>query len=177
MRWLPLPALALVAAAACTDGPIFEISDAKKVLADAMAMPDYSGWSTTGGSLSLSPTGNRTYPSPMTLRMRVYELCGHDDGDECAFDLVKASVKVVVGSPCHVTVPMSCEGSKCFGEVEVTGLGNCLLQTSATTSNGQTESACWYHAEYEADDPFDDARFAQLESQTNREVDDCRDDL
>lgn len=174
MRWLVI--IPMLVATACTDGLIFEIADSTQTLEDVM-MPGFDGWSITGGSLSLSQTGSHHYPAPMALRMRVYERCGHDDGDKCERDLADASVKVAAGSPCRVTIPMSCEGPLCFGEVEVTGLGNCLVQATATTADGHTESACWYKAQYEADDPYDQARLDSLDAKTERELDDCRDEL
>ena len=166
MRWV----LLAVVVAACGPDRHFEISDRESPLASADM-----GWSTTGGSLGLTPTGSNQFPHPLTLRLRVYDDCG--DNDECFQELVSGSIYVVAGSPCEPTVSTRCSGTNCYAELSVTGLGNCVLRARATTEDGGDEESCWYRAVYEADDPFDEAVFAMYEAQTDRRVADCRDDL
>jgi hypothetical protein len=163
--------LVMIALAACTHRNL-EISDRLQTLPEAM-MP--GEWSTTGGTLQLNPRNTNTFPSPLTLRTRIYEPCG--DNDECDFELKAASISVVTGSPCSLSVPASCSDIHCFAELTLTGLGNCLVQVTAETNDGYSDDTCWYRAVYEADDPYDQMLFAMYEQQTDDEVSDCNSSL
>jgi hypothetical protein len=165
----------VVMVGACGGGRTLEVASAPQTLAEITG-PGAELWSNTT-SLGLSPTGSNHFPSPLTLRLRVFELCGHDDGDECDHDLASGSVAVVAGSPCAITIPTSCAGTSCFTELQLTGLGNCLLQVRVATTDDYDDATCWYRAVYEADDPFDDVKFGMLESQTDHEVAACNSDL
>ena len=165
-----------VVVSACGPERILEVADTTKTLEQANASAS-ADWSVTGGSLSLSPTGSNVYPLPLTLRLRFYERCGHDDGDECEHDLRSASVKPLAGSPCAVTIATACSGATCFTELQVDGLGNCLLQVHVETVDGETDETCWHRAVYEADDPFDQTLFAMYESKTDDDRERCADSL
>jgi len=165
--------VALLACSGCADERIFEISDTHHTLAEVMAGAE--DWSTTGGSLGLTPLGSNQFPLAVTLRLRIYELCG--DNDECDFDMTFASIAAVAGSPCTVTMAPSCSAKLCYGELQITALGNCLLAVHANASDNNATQTCWYRAVYEAADPYDQALFAMYTDQTDGEVARCRDAL
>jgi hypothetical protein len=158
MRWL----IVAVMVSGCGSDRMLEISS---------STPGAS--SISGGSLWVAPPNSHQFPEPLTLKLRIYELCRHHDGGQCELDIRSGTMSVVAGSPCGLTIPTTCSDTRCFAEVQVTGPGNCVLQVRAETTDGYDAQTCWYRAIYEAADPFDPAVFEMYSAKTNREVADC----
>jgi hypothetical protein len=152
-----VPAVALVALAslaACTDpAPYMQISDAPGSI--ALERDPIRDWSTEGGTTSILTPGTATFPQTVALRIEGR----HTDGGYDTNDpLSRATLALVDGSACRVSVDLTCMGGICFAEIELTGQGLCQVRATGVTRDGVAVVDCWYRGTWEADPA--DTRFA-----------------
>lgn len=161
--------LSLATIAGCVDTrPTLVIHDADGALALARGPLD---WSTTGGTASLSPPGTHAFPELFSIRF------DGEDGDAHTVGVVAGQVEVVPGSSCRVSRPAVCGDGACAAELEVSGIGTCLVRVRATTGDGDALATCWFRALDEGVGAAAEARFARLSAASTAMMDACIDGL
>ena len=158
LRLLAVPAFALAFTAACTDpAPYMQISDAPGAI--ALERDPIRDWSTAGGTTSILAPGTATFPQTVALRIEGRHADGGYDTND---PLSRATLELVDGSACRVSVDLTCMGGICFAELELTGQGLCQVRATGVTSEGVRVDDCWYRGTWEAD-PADTAFALQVQ--------------
>jgi len=160
------------ALAACGDDRYIFVESQPGSLFEA----DPSRWRAEGQITEFATPGTFVYGHTIALRFGIESVVNHD---VTQIETASATITPIVTfarNPC-VASEATCAGTTCEAEIGVLAQGNCLIRIRALTPDGERRAACWRHAQYELEDPFNSPEIAVNEARDAEELQSCLDSL
>jgi hypothetical protein len=116
-----------------------------------------SNWYPGDSAMLLSAP--KTYPDDQILRINVMD---GDRWDAPQIDAVSARLWLFDSEACALTKPVWGFDGAYFAGLSFTGPGICVAYAEVTTTDGDLQSVCWFHAEARQEDPDDEDEVVRL---------------